>query len=429
MLRHTYPYFPGTPTIWKAAQTFSGAGIAFTTLSASALNAISLQVAGTEQFKLHHEADRDDYLWYAANGTLNVMRYMDVPPASFGRPTTYGRVLFQTDLIVYNTQGSEAVYGNDEDGAYMFEGRVGAENTIYNPVSEGRWAVFSTTAAYGPDASGVKRVVVETENNYHMDLAAGSNDTPGFARTALRVRNGSASADNVAQGARGVDLFEFIEFQNSELPISVPHIRSDDGTGLQIGGDEPIGFGIAQRDRTGVLIGRTFTVSSGAAQMVAIANGTMTLAPNTDGSALDVSGVIEEAASGTHPIVAGLRVRALSLTDDAGAATTLAASVYVDGAPTVGSSLYSVYVAAGQTRLNQSGIAAAIPVLRLDQADVSEEFIRFVGSAAAATLTQSIVAEADVTTATRQGFLKVFVQDDGNQITDQAYFIPIFTLA
>ena len=51
------------------------------------------------------------------------------------------------------------------------------------------------------------------------------------------------------------------------------------------------------------------------------------------------------------------------------------------------------------------------------------------GSAAAATLTQTIVAEADVTTATRQGFVKVYVQDDGNQITDQAYFMPIFTLA
>jgi len=77
----------------------------------------------------------------------------------------------------------------------------------------------------------------------------------------------------------------------------------------------------------------------------------------------------------------------------------------------------------------QSSSSGAQPVLYLDQADVSEEFIHFVGTAAAATLTQSIVAEADVTTATRQGFLKTYVQDDGNQITDQDYFVAIYTLA
>jgi hypothetical protein len=79
--------------------------------------------------------------------------------------------------------------------------------------------------------------------------------------------------------------------------------------------------------------------------------------------------------------------------------------------------------------VDQTASGASVPVLKLDQADVSEEFIRFVGQAAAATLTQSIVAEADVTTATRAGFLKCYVQDDGNQITDQSYYIPIFTLA
>lgn len=78
---------------------------------------------------------------------------------------------------------------------------------------------------------------------------------------------------------------------------------------------------------------------------------------------------------------------------------------------------------------DQSSATANIPVLRLVQADVSEEFIRFQGTAASAVLTQSIVDEGDVTTATRQGFLKVHIIDDGNQITDQDYFMPIFTLA
>ena len=79
--------------------------------------------------------------------------------------------------------------------------------------------------------------------------------------------------------------------------------------------------------------------------------------------------------------------------------------------------------------IDQANTSGAIPVLTLDQADVSEEFMKLIGSAANANLTQSIIAEASVTTATRAGFVKVNVQDDGNQITDQAYFMPIYTLA
>jgi hypothetical protein len=84
---------------------------------------------------------------------------------------------------------------------------------------------------------------------------------------------------------------------------------------------------------------------------------------------------------------------------------------------------------AAKLDISQSSTSAAIPVLTVSQADVSEEFIRFVGSSANGVLTQSIVENADVGTSTLQGWLKVFVQDDGNQLTDQAYYIPVYTLA
>jgi hypothetical protein len=86
-------------------------------------------------------------------------------------------------------------------------------------------------------------------------------------------------------------------------------------------------------------------------------------------------------------------------------------------------------VPSAQLHIDQASPTGAQPVLLLDQADVSEEFVRYIGTAAVATLTNSIVAEADVTTATRAGFIRVYVQDDGNQITDQAYYMPLFTLA
>lgn len=79
--------------------------------------------------------------------------------------------------------------------------------------------------------------------------------------------------------------------------------------------------------------------------------------------------------------------------------------------------------------IDQSSTTAAIPVLKLDQADISEEFIRFVGTSADGVLTQSIVEEGDQASQTIAGWLKVYVQDDGNQLTDQAYFIPVYTLS
>jgi hypothetical protein len=78
--------------------------------------------------------------------------------------------------------------------------------------------------------------------------------------------------------------------------------------------------------------------------------------------------------------------------------------------------------------IQQDDVAGAIPVLTVEQIDISEEFIRFIGTAANGVVTQSIVDVGDVATSTIKGFLKIYVQDDGNQITDQAYYIPIYTL-
>lgn len=89
-------------------------------------------------------------------------------------------------------------------------------------------------------------------------------------------------------------------------------------------------------------------------------------------------------------------------------------------------------VAAGsigaKLHVDQTSATGAKPVLTVDQADVSEEFVRFIGTAAAADVTQTIVDNDNVSTATLNGWLRVYVQDDGNQITDSAYYIPIYSL-
>lgn len=85
--------------------------------------------------------------------------------------------------------------------------------------------------------------------------------------------------------------------------------------------------------------------------------------------------------------------------------------------------------ALGKLHIEQDSDTGTIPVLALHQVDVSEEFIRYIGTSADGVLTQSIVEAADVTTATLAGYIKCYVQDDGNQLTDQAYFQPVYTLA
>lgn len=76
-----------------------------------------------------------------------------------------------------------------------------------------------------------------------------------------------------------------------------------------------------------------------------------------------------------------------------------------------------------------SGAAGPRPCVEMIQQTVTEEFMRFQGTAAAGVLTRSIVDEGDQASETRAGWLKVHVVDDGNQITDQAYYVPIYTLS
>lgn len=137
----------------------------------------------------------------------------------------------------------------------------------------------------------------------------------------------------------------------------------------------------------------------------------------TPSHALDVVGTLEVTGNSTL-------TGTLTLTDDLIIDTT---DLVVDvSASTVG---VGIAVPTGKLHVNQSAAAGAIPSLHLEQDDISEEIIRFTGTAAVANLTQSLVVEASVTTATRAAWIKVNIQDEGNQITDGAYFIPAYTLA
>jgi len=64
----------------------------------------------------------------------------------------------------------------------------------------------------------------------------------------------------------------------------------------------------------------------------------------------------------------------------------------------------------------------------LDQGDVSEEFIRLIGTSTT-DATQSLVDVANMTTpGALKGWFKVYIQDDASSgaITDAVYYVPFY---
>lgn len=78
--------------------------------------------------------------------------------------------------------------------------------------------------------------------------------------------------------------------------------------------------------------------------------------------------------------------------------------------------------------IEQTNASAGVAAVTIKQDDLDEPFIKFIGSASVGDVTRNIVSDVDVGDAIRAGWVKLEVRDDGNQITDQDYFIPIYTL-
>jgi hypothetical protein len=143
----------------------------------------------------------------------------------------------------------------------------------------------------------------------------------------------TATYDLRIPAAAGGDIFEIDDYRH------VMNAIEDllDGTTLT----KTFSFGgaIARDDDTAVAIGRAFTPTAG-----------------DDGYHLRIGGTITEAGSGTHAVVAGLRIDAFALTN-AGGATTSLAGLYIAGAPTGATPTngpYAIYVAGGQSRFNST---------------------------------------------------------------------------
>jgi len=83
----------------------------------------------------------------------------------------------------------------------------------------------------------------------------------------------------------------------------------------------------------------------------------------------------------------------------------------------------------GVLHVKQDSLTGSKPPLTLEQADISEDFVRFIGTSANGVLTQSIVDDADLSTRTLVGWLKIYVKDDGDQLTDGVYYVPFYSIS
>jgi len=129
-------------------------------------------------------------------------------------------------------------------------------------------------------------------------------------------------------------------------------IQTDGGLGVakdvNIGGDVGIGANVYAGAQ--VYIAGTWTSSIDGSSNLYV-NSTHNAVTNGQGHIARIVGTVVEAGSGTHALLAGLRVDALDITDNA-ATTTTGASVYIGGAPTEATNNYALWVDDGTSRFD-----------------------------------------------------------------------------
>lgn len=98
---------------------------------------------------------------------------------------------------------------------------------------------------------------------------------------------------------------------------------------------------------------RTIAFGATASAEIAVQFAIPTVTPSVDanGSWLTMTPALTEAGSGTHALMAGVNITALSLTG-AGAATTTAVTLYISGPPSGGTNNYSLYIDDGPSRFD-----------------------------------------------------------------------------
>jgi len=84
---------------------------------------------------------------------------------------------------------------------------------------------------------------------------------------------------------------------------------------------------------------------------------------------------------------------------------------------------------AGFLYLHPNNVSLGSSVFWVEQTDVDEGFIKFIGTAASSSLTNSLVSQGETPDFTVAGYAMIEVNDIGNQITDQKYYVAFGSLS
>jgi len=158
-----------------------------------------------------------------------------------------------------------------------------------------------------------------------------------------------------------------------------------------------------------------------------------------ENSIADVTGTVTDTAE-TLSILqdidssAGITLSVIDPRNDTNTAITVWTSfggtqkfiVQADGCTAIGPT-----APAAMLHVDQSSTTAAKPVITLDQADVDEDYFKFIGTSLDASADRALVDAANFTTpGSIVGWLKINVQDDQgtNPITDGDYYIPFYSV-
>lgn len=81
----------------------------------------------------------------------------------------------------------------------------------------------------------------------------------------------------------------------------------------------------------------------------------------------------------------------------------------------------------GMVHIQQPSVTGNIPVIVLNQADIDKVLAKIIGTAAAASVDRTLVADSDFgTPGALAGWIQVEIQDDGNRVADGDYYIPFY---
>jgi hypothetical protein len=267
-------------------------------------------------------------------------------------------------------------------------------NSLIPPVASVVSGNWNSVIAFNRDA---QKAITKLSSFYF-----GPTGSPTFAQLTLTglTTNRLIYADGSNELTSVANLSSWIAGTANEINVA------DDGDGtITIGIVDPL---IVSKGGTGVatLIDHGILLGSGTDAITSLGVAT--------------NGQLPIGSTGADPVLATLTGTTNQITVTNGAGTiTLSTPQDIDT---------SCDFQANTVDINQATDDAAVPVLTLTQADVSEDFIKFIGSTNAGDVDQSLVNASDVGTATIAGYIKVYIRDDGDEITDQSYYMPVYSL-